>query len=79
LKENLDMGVYRNCVENNLVPRAKVMATHSLKFRNYTVQVEKNAIVAIMKKVYARTDGLRVLPYGHHLNSDRDVCLENRK
>ena len=32
------MSVYRNSIENNLVPKAKVMAIRSLKLRNYTVQ-----------------------------------------
>ena len=41
IKENFDTNVKRNYTENNLVPRANVMAIRSLKFRNYTVRVEK--------------------------------------
>ena len=41
LRKNFDMIVYRKCVENNLIPRTKVIAIRSLKDDNYTVRVEK--------------------------------------
>ena len=41
------MSVYRNCAESGLVPRARVMAIGSLKYKNFTVGVEKKAFLAI--------------------------------
>ena len=79
VKNNFDMSVYRNCVERSLVPRAKVMAIRSLQFKNYTVRVEKNAMSAISDKVYVLEDGVKVLPHGHYLISDRVECIEYRK
>ena len=62
VKENFNTSIYRKCVENNLVSRAKVMATHSLKFGNYSVRVENNALLAISDQFYVSKDGVRLLP-----------------
>ena len=60
VKENFNMSFYRNCVENNLVPSLSLMAIRSLKLRNCTIRVDKNAMLAISDKVYVR-DNVRVL------------------
>ena len=73
------MSVYRNCIEQNLVPRASVMAIRSLKYKNYTVRVEKNAMSTISDKVYVLEGGVRVLPHGHYFTSDRVECVNYRK
>jgi len=41
VKHNLDMRVYRNCVESSLAPKVKVMVIRSFKYKSYTVRVEK--------------------------------------
>ena len=69
VKENFNMSVYRNCVENNLVPRAKVIAIRSLIFKYNTVRVEKNTISTISDKVHIYTAGVKVLSHGHYITS----------
>ena len=54
VKENFDIIVYRICVENNFIPRAKEMAIRSLKYINYILRVEKNAISAISESLCAQ-------------------------
>jgi hypothetical protein len=71
VKNNFNMSVYRNCVERSLVLRAKVMAIRSLQYKNYTVRVKKNTMSAISDKVYVLEDGVKVLPHGNYLISDR--------
>ena len=78
VNKNFDMNVYRNCVENNIVQRAKVMAIRSLKFKNHTVLVDKIAMCPVSDKVYVCADGVKVLPHGHYLTSDRGVCRDYR-
>ena len=70
------MSVLRNYLENNLIPRLKVMAIRTLKYKKYTDRVAKNAMSAISVKVYVRAEGVRVLPYGNYLTSDRDIYVE---
>ena len=40
---------------------------------------EKNAMSTISEKVYVLEDGVKVLPQGHFLISDRVECIEYRK
>jgi hypothetical protein len=79
VKNYFNMSVYRNCVESSLVPRGRVMEIRSLQFKNNTVRAEKNAMSAISDKVYVLEDGVKVLPHGHYLISDRVECVEYRK
>ena len=41
------------------------MAICSLRHKKYTVRVEKNAMSAILDKVYVRVDSVKILPHGH--------------
>ena len=70
VKESFNSSDYKKFVENILVKRAKVVTITPLKFRNYTVCVEKNAISIISDKVYLRVYGVKLLPNGHYLTSD---------
>ena len=55
------------------------MGIHSLKFKNYTLRAEKNAMSTISDKVYVLKGGVKVLPHGHYLTSDRVECVNYRK
>ena len=79
VKENFNKTVYWNCVENSLIPRANIMAILSLIFKSYTVIVEKKTITATSDKVYVFVDGMRILPNGHYLASDRNICIGYRQ
>ena len=69
------MSVIRNYLENNLIPRLKVMAIRTLKYKKYTDRVAKNAMSAISVKVYVRAEGVIVIPYGHYFSSDRYIYV----
>ena len=48
------MSDYKNCVENNLVPRVKVMVIRCLKFKNYNARVKIGHVIQI-RSMYVRT------------------------
>jgi hypothetical protein len=72
------MSVYRDCVESSLVPRAEVLSIRSLKYKNYTVRAEKNAMSIISDKVSVLNNGVSVLPHGHYLFSDLVKFIDYR-
>ena len=77
--KNFNMDIYRNCITENTIPRAKLLAIRSLKYKNYTVNVEKIAMSTISDKVYVCQDGVTTLPLGHYLTSDRIECIAHRE
>ena len=77
--KNFDMNIYRNCIVENTIPRAKLLAIRSLNYRNFTVNVEKIAMSTISDKVYVCQDGVTTLPLGHYLTSDRAECVIHRE
>jgi hypothetical protein len=61
--KNFDMDIYRNCIVQNTIPRAKLLAIRS----------------TISDKVYVCQDGVTTLPLGHYLTSDRAECVSHRE
>lgn len=55
------------------------MDIRSLKYKNYTVRFEKNAMSTVSGKVYVLEGGVKVLPQGHYLTSDRVEYVFSRK
>jgi hypothetical protein len=77
--KNFDMDIYRNCIVQNTIPRAKLLAIRSLNYRKFTVNIEKIAMSTVSDKVYACQDGVTTLPLGHNLTSDRAECASHRE